>query len=74
MIKREKKLQEQCLTYYNLLRAQDLWQTHCQILLITEGIHQIKGKHECDSKKCKTCEINYKDLGCVLNIQVLKIV
>ena len=30
----EKKFQKLYLAYYNLLKAQDLWQTHYQILLI----------------------------------------
>ena len=31
----EKKLQKVFVTFYNLLIAQDLWQTHYQILSIT---------------------------------------
>ena len=31
----EKKLQKVLVTFYNLLIAQDLWQTHYQILSIT---------------------------------------
>ena len=30
----EKKLQKSCLTYYNILIEQDLWQAHHQILSI----------------------------------------
>ena len=35
MIKSEKKLQKLCLTYYNLLIVQGLWEAYYQILLIT---------------------------------------
>ena len=34
MNKMKKKFQKLYLTYYNLLKAQDLWQTHYQILSI----------------------------------------
>ena len=38
---------------YNLLIAQDLWQGHYQMLLITfQGIHRIKCKFQHSNKKC----------------------
>ena len=40
LIEMEKKLQNIYLTYYNLLIAQDLWQTHYQILSILKGNSQ----------------------------------
>ena len=40
------KSQKPCITDYNLLIMQDLWQSHYQILLIIyEGIHKIKSKY-----------------------------
>ena len=40
LIEMEKKLQNIYFTYYNLLIAQDLWQTHYQILSIVKGNSQ----------------------------------
>ena len=40
LIEMEKKLQNIYFTYYNLLIAQDLWQTHYQILSILKGNSQ----------------------------------
>ena len=53
----ETKLRKSCLTEYNLLLAQDLWQARYQVLLkdlnvtLTERIHRIKCKYKHNDKK-----------------------
>ena len=53
----ETKLRKSCLTEYNLLLAQDLWQARYQVLLkdlnvtLTERIQRIKCKYKHNDKK-----------------------
>ena len=49
----EKKLPKICLTYYNLLIVQGLWQVR-----EIHGIQEINCKYRHDGKKCETCRIN----------------
>ena len=58
----EKKLQKICLTYYNLVITQNLWQFFLSNLVnnVFGGFHRIKCKLGHDDKKCETCEIKYK--------------
>ena len=63
----EKKLQKTYLTFYSLLIAQNLWQTHDQILLIIylkNSIDKCKLGH--DNKNCETCGVKYKYCDCFL--------
>ena len=63
-IKIENKLQEQYLTNYNLLTAQNLWQAHYQILSIISLKEFLKlniNEYRHGEKKCETCGIKYKD-------------
>ena len=62
------KLQKIYLTYYNLLKAQDLWQAHHQILLIIFLKDFIKLNVNTDRmiKKCVTYIIKYQHFNCFL--------
>ena len=55
----EKTLQKIYLAYYNLLIAQDLWQTHYQILSITflKEFIQLNVNSDIMIKKYETCEV-----------------
>ena len=57
LIKTEKKLQKICVTYCNLLIAQDLCQVHYQILSIIflKESRELKGESEHGDKKCEAC-------------------
>ena len=60
-MKMEKKLQKIYFTYYNLLKAQDLWEAHYQILSIIFLEEFIElNKYGDDDKRCETCGIKYK--------------
>ena len=63
----EKKLQRIYLTYYNLLIAQDLWQSHNLFHKLSEGIHRIKCKSGHNEKKCEICGIKYNYCSCSLD-------
>ena len=54
--------------------VQDLWQAHCQMLLInfTEEIHKIKCKYGYDDKKCETRRIKSKNCECHLEYASVK--
>ena len=56
------------LQFYNLLKAQDLWQAHYQILLIILLKEFIKFDVNMDMiiKDCDTCQLKYKDCDCCL--------
>ena len=54
-------MQEQYLTDYNLLIAQDLWQAH-----------KTKCKYGIGNEKCETCRIKYKDCECCLKYTSVK--
>ena len=73
--KMEKKLQKPYLTNYNLLIAQELWQDHYQILIITLPKEFIKLNANINmiTKKCKTCGIKYKDCECYLEYTDIKV-
>ena len=61
----EEKLPKPCLTDYDLLIGQDLWQAHDEILLIIllkELGTLVKYKYGHDNKRCETCGIKYKNL------------
>ena len=64
----EEKIQNVCLTYYNLLIEQDLWQAHYKILSIiflrkSIELNVIKN----DIKKCETSRIKHKYYNCFLD-------
>ena len=60
MMKMEKKLQKICLTYYNLLIAQDLWQVHYQILsiILLEKFTKLNVNADTRIKNVKPVELN----------------
>ena len=70
----EKKLQKICLTYYNVLIAQDLRQAHYEILSIILLKYLIKLNVNTDMviKNVKPAELNISLATIVLNIQILK--
>ena len=70
----EKKLQKICLTYYNVLIAQDLRQAHYEILSIISLKYLIKLNVNTDMviKNVKPAELNISLATIVLNIQILK--
>ena len=60
-MKMEKKLQKIYFTYYNLLKVQDLWEAHYQILSIIFLEEFIElNTYGGDDKRCETCGIKYK--------------
>ena len=71
----EKKSQKSYLTNCNLLIAQDLWQAHCQILLIIL-LKEFKKLNENGGMiiNAKQVELNTKIVSAVLNIQTLKMI
>ena len=72
----EKKLQKICLTYYNVLIAQDLRQAHYEILSIILLKYLIKLNVNTDMviKNVKPAELNINLATVVLNIQILKMI
>ena len=72
----EKKLQKIYLTFYNLLIALDLWQAHCQILLILFLKEFIKLNVNMDTmiKNMKLVELRTKYATVSLNTQTLKMI
>ena len=72
----EKKLQKTYLTDYNLLIAQDLWQTHYKILLMIFLKEFIKLNVNMDTmiKNVKLAEFNINITTVSLNIQILKMI
>ena len=72
----EKKLQKTDLMYYNLLKAQDLWQAHYQILLIIflQKFIELNVNREITIKTMKLVELNISIEVVFLNIQNLKMI
>ena len=72
----EKKLQKICLTYYNVLIAQDLRQAHYEILSIILLKYLIKLNVNTDMviKNVKPAELNISLATVVLNIQILRMI
>ena len=70
----EKKLQKPYPTDYDLLKAQDLWQVHYQILLIIllNNIKKLKVNLDNMKKNMKLAELYTKILTPSLNTQTLK--
>ena len=70
----EKKLQNICLTYYNVFIAQDLRHGHYEILSIIFLKYLIKLNVNTDMviKNVKPAELNISLATIVLNIQILK--
>ena len=65
----EKKLEKPYPKNYNLLIAQDLWQTHYQVLLIILPKAFMKLNVNMDMIiRCEACRIKYKDCKCGLTI------
>ena len=64
----EEKFQKEYSTDDNLLKAQDLWQAHYQILLIILLKEFIKSNVNMDKikKRCEDFGIKYKDCECFL--------
>ena len=58
----EKKLQKSCLTYYNLLIEQDLWQAHHQILSIIFLKEFIELNVNLDTNVCVVTKVINKSL------------
>ena len=71
----KKKLQKIYLTHYNLLTAQDLWQTY-QILLTTFQNEFIKLNVNMNTmiKNVKIAELNINIATAFLNTQTLKMI
>ena len=71
----EKKSQKSYLTNCNLLIAQDLWQAHCQILLIIL-LKEFKKLNENGGMiiNAKQVELNTKIVSAVLNTQTVKLI
>ena len=70
----EKKLQNICLKYYNLLLTHDLWQAHYQILstvLLKEFI-KLNANTDTMIKKLETCKIEYKHCDYFLEYTTFK--
>ena len=61
---------------YNLLIAQDLWQAHYQILLITllKEIIELNVNMDMIIKNVNNAELNTKIASAFLNTQILKII
>ena len=82
----ENKSQKIYLTYSSLLRAQDLWQAHYQVLSIIflkewielneNSIKNKKNDKKWDKKQknVELCIIRYNDCDFFLNIQTLKMI
>ena len=68
LIKIEKKLRKIYLTYYKLLKAQDVWQAHYQIfsIIFLNKFIELNKKFYHDNKKCETCGIKYTYSDCFL--------
>ena len=72
------KLQIKYLTYHNLLIAQDLWQTHYQILCnliksnLSVEIHRSKWKFGHNDKKYEICGIKCKNTDWFLEYENFK--
>ena len=72
----ETKLQKIYVTYYNLLIAQDLWQTHYQILSIIfqRGFIELNIITDMLIKNWKFSDLNIVIETVFLNIQTLKMI
>ena len=71
-----KKSQKLYHTDYNLLKAQDLWQAHCQILLIIllKEVVKLNVNTVMMRENVELAELNTK-IACVfLNMQTLEII
>ena len=72
----EKKLQKMHLTYCNLLIAQDLWQTHYQILSIVflKEFIELNVNSDTIIKNVKHVELNVSIGTVFLTIQTLEMI
>ena len=72
----EKKIQKAYPIDNNLLRAEDLWQAHCQILLIIllKKFIKLTVNMNMMIKNVKSAESNTKIVTAFLNMQTLKII
>ena len=72
----EKKLQKVCLTCYNLLIVQDLWQAYYQILSIifSEETHKINVNTDTMIKDVKLAELDINIAPVFLNTRTLKMI
>ena len=72
----EKKLPKICLTYYNILIAQDLWPDHYQILSIIffDEFIELNINSDMIIKNVRLVELNIIIATCFLNAQTLKII
>ena len=70
----EKKLQNICLTYYNLLIAQDLWQASYQIfsIIFLKEFIELNVNSDMMIKNVKHVELNIIIATVFLNTQILK--
>ena len=76
LIKMEKKLQKKYLIYYNLLKVQDLWQAHYQILsvIILKEFTGLNVNLDMIIKNVKHVELNVGIETVFLNRQILKMI
>ena len=76
LIKKVKKSQNLYLTDDNLLKVQDLWQAHYQILLIIlwNEFKKLNGNANTMIKNVKLEESNTKTVSAFLNIQTFKMI
>ena len=72
----EKKLRKICLTYYNILIAQVLWQAHYQILSIIflKEFIELKVNADMMIKNVKLVELNISIKIFFLKMQFLKMI
>ena len=75
-MKIEKKLQNIYLTYYNLLRMQNLWQAHYQTLLIVflKEFIELSVNTDMVIKNVKLVKLNTKYVIVFFNMQTLKMI
>ena len=70
----ENKLQKIYVTYYNLLIAQDLWQSHYHILsiIVLKEFIELNVNMVIMIKNVRVVELNTRIANVFLNIQTLK--
>ena len=71
----ENKLQKINLTYYNVLIAQDLWQAHQILSIISlKELTELNVNTEMAIKNMRLVELNISITTVLLNIQTLKMI
>ena len=75
-MKKEKKLQKIYRPHYNLLKAQDLWQAHYQVLpiILLNEFMKLYLNPNAMIKQVKLAELNIDIASIFLNTQILKVI